>query len=218
MGLQSQLERAYHGLPHDFFPIVVGIETDEDALIIHDGEKQPIELAKLPANITEREVYAMLSKLHVSMPPQMRADLLPLLMGNIRHIAKIRECSRPIIEMTHGEWVVGLGGASAFDFLHVPNTAVIVGQYNPNLGKVVEQAYKVIKSHWKPGKVFLSVAAASYGKTSTGVIYEQHVMEDVRYYKRLLWEVAHKSFPELLDHTYFVRILVDAETQKMKFV
>ena len=217
MGLKAQLERAYQGLPHDFFPIVVGIETDEDALTIHHDDKK-LELASLPADISEHDLFAKLTQLYDDMPRQMRLDLLPLLMGNVRHIAKIRETSRPVIEMTHGEWIVGLGGASAFDFLHVPNTAIIVGQYNPNLDKVVEQAFKVIKSHWKPGDYFLSLAAASYGRTSMGMVYEQHAMEDVRYYRRLLLEVAHKHFPELVPYTYFARILVNSENEKMKFV
>jgi hypothetical protein len=120
--------------------------------------------------------------------------------------------------MDHGEWIVGVGGASAFDFLHVPNTAIIVGQYNPNLGRVIKQALKVIKDHWKEGNKFLALTAASYGKTPMGMVYEQHVMEDVRYYNRLIREVAGKHFPELVPHMLPVRVLVDAETQKMKIV
>lgn len=217
MGLKKQLERAYRGLPHQVIPIVVGIETDEEALIFH-GDSEPLEISKLGLGTNDNQVYSLLSKLFPMMPVQMRLDLLPLLMGNIRHTNKIKESNRPIVEMNHGEWIVGVGGASAFDFLHVPNTAIIVGQYNPNLGTVIEKALGVIKANWKEGNKFFTLAGASYGRTSWGNVYEQHAMEDVRYYNRLMRERANKLYPELVPHMYQLRGLIDIETQKLKFV
>ena len=218
-GFKRQLERAYRGLEHQIIPIVVGIETDEEALIFHnDHDEKVIDVAKLPTEITEEEVFLLLSAQHAEMPLEMRLDLLPLIMGNIRHRAKVIESKRPIVEMEHNEWIIGVGGATAFDFLHVPNTAIIVGQYNPNLEKVIRQALGVIKNHWKPGKKFLSLAAAIYSSDKSKHLYEQHAMEDVRYYNRLTREVAQEYYRELVPHMHQVRALVDVETQKMKRV
>lgn len=222
MGFKKQLERAYKGLPHQMVPIVIGIETDEESLIIHGDNNEKLELAKLPLDTSEEQVFSELGHLfegkNSQMSVQMRMDLLPLLLGNISHTHKVKASNRPIIEMNHGEWIVGVGGASAFDFLHVPNAAIIVGQYNPNLGKIIEKAFSVIKDNWKEGNKFFTLAGASYGQTNWGVVYEQHAMEDVRYYNRLIREIASKHYKELLPHMYQIRGLIDVETQKMKFV
>jgi hypothetical protein len=215
MGFKKQMERAYKGLPHQIIPIVVGIETDEEALIFHNESKVPLNLAKVFKDTDEEEMFLKLSDLYEeSMPMQMRLDLLPLLMGNIQHIRKVRESNRPIIAMEHNEWIVGVGGGTAFDPLHVPNAAILVGQYNPNLGKVIREALGLINDHLKPGDVFLSLAAASYGRG----VYESHAMEDVRYYSRLVREVAHEYYHHLLPRMHSVRGVVNIETQKIKLV
>ncbi|MDD5463993.1 MAG: carboxysome shell carbonic anhydrase [Candidatus Moranbacteria bacterium] len=212
-GFRGQMERAYRGLCQ-LYPIVVGIETDEEALILHNNHGGKVYLSKMPTHITEEEMSAYLVAFFGDMPEQMRYDLLPLLMGNIRHIAEVRKSKREIMELDHKEWILGVGGGSAFDFLHIPNVALIAGQYNPNLGKVIKQAFGVIKSHWHDDKKFLTLAAVSYGPG----IHEQHARMVVNYYNRLIHEVASEFFHELLPHMYQVRGLIDIETQKMKIV
>lgn len=218
MGFKGQLERAYKNLPYEIVPIVVGIETDEEALIVHGESSDLIEISKLSTDVAENDVFHMLNQLFPHMSPLMKTDFLPLLMGNLKHVEKIKQSNRLIIELNHGEWIVGVGGASAFDFLHVPNTAIIVGQYNPNLGKIIQKSLGVIKGHWKEGNKFLTLAGASYGKTNLGIVHKQHAMEDVRYYSRLIREIANEYYPELVPHMFQLRGLINVETQKIELV
>jgi len=214
IGFRGQMEKAYKGLPFQLYPIVIGIETDEEALILHNNHGVKVYLSKMPSNITEEEMHAYLVNFFSDMPEQMRYDLLPMLMGNIQHIAEIREENRPIVELNHKEWILGVGGGCAFDFLHVPNAALIAGQYNPSLEKVIRQAFGVINDHWHEGKKFLTLSAVSYGLG----IHEPQVKMVVNYYDRKIWETGEEFYPHLLPHMYQVRGLVDIETQKMKII
>jgi hypothetical protein len=218
MALKKQIKDAYRGVPYHVFPIVVGIETDLESLIFHngkvDGKAVSVNLAEMRSNITSEEMFGELLSLYPYIPGNILADLNPLLMGNMRHIERIRTSNRPIADLEHGEWILGVGGASAYDWLHVPNTALLVGQYNPNIEKPISEALHVIRNSWEPGKKFLYMSAASYG----GNNYESLVMPEVRYYARSIRETAEKFYPEMLPDMYLVRALVDSYTQEIKIV
>jgi hypothetical protein len=216
MAFKRQIKDAYRGLPYHIFPIVVGIETDEESLKFHNGNGKFLDLASddIKPSITEDEMFEKLLDLYEHIPGNILADLNPLLMGNVKHVNKIRASNRPITKLEHREWIIGVGGASAYDWLHVPNTALLVGQYNPNIEKPIAEALRVIRSSWEPGKKFLYMSAASYG----GNNYEQLVMPEVKYYARSIRETAEKFYPEMLQDMYLVRALVDSYTQEIKIV
>jgi len=214
MQFKKQIKDAYRELPYHIFPIVVGIETDEESLKLHNGNGEFFDLATVDPDITDDEMFDKLLALYEYIPGSVLADLNPLLMGNVRHTNKIKLSNRPIAEMEHGEWLVGAGGATAYEWLHVPNAALLVGQYNPNIERPIAEALHVIKNGWHPGKKFLYMSAASYG----GNNHPSLVMPEVRYYSRIIHETAEKFFPELLPDMYPVRALVDAYTQELKIV
>lgn len=212
MAFKRQLKGSYAGLPFSFFPIVVGIETDEEALKFHSGNGEVFDLAQVNEDITSDEMFEKLLSLYTDIPGNVLDDLNPLLMGNIKHIKQIRASDRLLTDLEHGEWIVGAGGATAYDWLHVPNTALLVGQYNPNIERPIKEALGVIRKNWTPGKKFLYMAAASYG----GNNYEQLVVPEVKYYARMIHETADKFYPELISDMYRVRGLVNIETQVLK--
>ncbi len=212
MAFKKQIKNAYNGLPYRFFPIIVGIETDEESLQFHNGDGDSFNLATLHEEITEEEMFEKLLSLYEYIPGDILADLIPLLMGNMKHIKKIRNSNRQITDLEHGEWIVGAGGATAYDWLHVPNAAILVGQYNPNIERPIKEALGVIRKNWEPGKKFLYMSAASYG----GSNHAQLVIPEVKYYSRIIRETADKFFPELIPDMHRVRALVDNDTQVMK--
>ena len=214
MKFKRQIKDAYRGLPYHIYPIVVGIETDEESLKFHNGNGEEFDLAKVDPQITEAEMFNELLLLYDYIPGDMLADLSPLLMGNVRHTNKIKASNRPVAEMMHGEWIIGAGGATAYEWLHVPNTALLVGQYNPNIERPISEALHVIRGNWEPGKKFLSLSAASYG----GNVYAQLVMPQVRYYSRIIRETAQKNYPELMNDMFPVMALVDKRTQQLMIV
>jgi hypothetical protein len=78
----------------------------------------------MPASL-ERRVLALPGHAR-----DIRRDLLPLLEGNLAHVAALRGVAREL-DIEHREWVICVG--RGFDFLHLPNTALIIGPYGPDL-------------------------------------------------------------------------------------
>ena len=72
-----------------------------------------------------------MSTLFPDMPEQIRQDILPLLLGNMAHVAQIRQTQRAL-NIEHREWMICLG--RGFDFMHTPNLALIIGPYSPESG------------------------------------------------------------------------------------
>ena len=64
------------------------------------------------------------------MPSQVRHDLEPLVFGNMDHIVEVRKTERAL-DIEHREWMICVG--RGFDFLHMPNLALIIGPYSPDL-------------------------------------------------------------------------------------
>ena len=108
-----------------------------------------------------------LAALLPDMPAQMRADLLPLLAGNLEHIAQVREQVRRrerTLDIEHREWMICLG--RGFDFLHTPNLALIIGPYSPDLADPIRKAAGIIEDNMKaeriPADGFLLLASVPY--------------------------------------------------------
>lgn len=161
-GLRRQVEQVF-GRGHDaVYPLVCGFETDEDALCLHAPSGERLDLA----GVREDEASTLPQRLAArfpDMPMQVREDLLPLLLGNLRHIAAIRASQRPP-EVEHHEWVLCVG--RGFDVLHMPNHALIVGPYSPRLDQSIETAASIIESNMRSGRIpddgFLLLASVPY--------------------------------------------------------
>jgi len=118
--LKAQIDRVY-GMGHQVvYPIQVGFETDEDAFILHGAGDESVELATL-TKVSEGNFVALLQRIYPDMPQRILLDLLPLVQGNIEHIAEVRASKRPVVEVEHREWILALG--RGFDWMHAPNTA-----------------------------------------------------------------------------------------------
>lgn len=144
------------------YPLVCGFETDEDALLLHGGDGRTLSMADLGPG-DEAELPHRLAALVPDMPAQMRADLLPLLRGNLAHIAQLRASARSP-EIEHREWMVCVG--RGFDWLHTPNLALIIGPYSPNLEGPILQAADIIRANMQDGRIpddgFLLLTSVPY--------------------------------------------------------
>ncbi len=148
--LKEQFERVF-GVQHSVvYPILVGIETDEDTLIIHGDNGEVMDMSTMVDSSVED-----IRKKTVSLFPQMRPeiidDLLPLLIGNANHIKAIREKQRPITEINHKEFVLAVG--RGFDWLHFHNKALIIGPYSYNLKDPVGKGAGILLDNIKQGRV-----------------------------------------------------------------
>jgi hypothetical protein len=164
-GVRAQVEQVFGKDHGTVYPLVVGFETDEDALILHGpghGPAGTLDLAAQPDADPDR-LAAELAALLPDMPSPLRADLLPMVLGNVRHIAEIRALRRaPTLE--HTEWALCVG--RGFDFLHEPGIALIVGPYSPDLADPIRKAAAIIRHNMEAGRIpddgFLLLASSPW--------------------------------------------------------
>jgi hypothetical protein len=164
--IRRQIEHMFGHDHGSVYPLVCGFETDEDALVLHGVDGAILDMSTIDA--ADTTTFApRLAALLPDMPTQMRQDLLPLLLGNLAHIAQTREQARRnerILDVDHHEWVICIG--RGFDFLHTPNLALIIGPYSPNLAVPLRKAASIIESNMKSGRIpddgFLLLASSPY--------------------------------------------------------
>lgn len=160
--IKQQAEQIFGAGRGTVYPLICGFETDEDALLIHGVGEQVLDLSTLKPE-DETGLGHRLEQICPDMPQQMRADLMPLLEGNLHWIARVRRTSRPL-DIEHREWMICLG--RGFDFLHTPNLALIIGPYSPNLADPVCKAAGIIEANMLAGRIpndgFLLLASAPY--------------------------------------------------------
>ena len=164
--IRRQVEHIFGGDHATVYPLVCGFETDEDALVIHGTAGEQLHLADL-TTADRTTLEQRLAALLPDMPAQMRADLLPLLHGNLEHVESVRSQIRSrerLLDIEHREWTICLG--RGFDFLHTPNVALIIGPYSPNLDVPIRKAAGIIEANMQAGRIpddgFLLLASVPY--------------------------------------------------------
>lgn len=144
------------------YPLVCGFETDEEALVVHGQDGQTLNMAELSESDLPG-LPARLQSLLPDMPARVRADLLPLLEGNLHHIAALRQTERAL-NIEHREWMLCIG--RGFDWLHLPNLALIIGPYSPDLADPIRKAAGVIRANMQAGRIpddgFLVLSSVPY--------------------------------------------------------
>ncbi|MBI4997302.1 MAG: hypothetical protein HZC22_10495 [Rhodocyclales bacterium] len=164
--IRAQMEHIFGSAHGTVYPLVCGFETDEDALILHGSNGARLDMGAVDA-AAAGALPPRLAALLPDMPEQMRADLLPLLFGNLAHIAEVRTQVRQHereLDIEHREWMICLG--RGFDFLHTPNIALIIGPYSPNLDVPTRTAAGHLDANMAAGRIpddgFLLLASVPY--------------------------------------------------------
>lgn len=155
IAFRRQLESVFGTDHQTVYPLVVGVETDEDALTLHGDHGAALDLAAAgTAGRGEAGLEDLLAHelrgIFRDMPAEVLRDLLPLVIGNLQHIAEVRRTERAL-DIDHHEWVLCIG--RGFDFLHVPNTALIVGPYSPNIDEPIVKAARIIQANMEEGRI-----------------------------------------------------------------
>ena len=130
-------------------PIVVGIETDEDALTFH-GSGDAFSVAD-HVDATEKQVRTVIQALYPEMSARALADLLPLIIGNQAHVREVRSENRAPLDAEHREQILAIG--RGFDWLHMPNKALIVGPFSYDLTEPIARAGGILLSNITEGRV-----------------------------------------------------------------
>jgi hypothetical protein len=213
--LKKQFERVYGN--RAVYPIVCGIETDLDALVLHGENNEKIDLAEFKSTDTT-EIEAMIRKLYPTMPERIRLDMLPLVEGNIRHTGEIINSNRPVAESEHKEWVLGIG--RGFDWLHLINTAFIVGPYDPNLASAIETAAVLLKGNIDDKRVdsegIVLMTSSSY-RDSAGP-ERSLAQEKAKFLSRFALDIIKQKVPDLVPHLQLLTGCVDLNTRKFDVI
>lgn len=218
-GIKDQMEHTFGQMRQTVYPVVFGFETDEDALILHGHGPDPsgawnlAEAQADPANPDEEALASELRALYPDMPRRILADLLPLVVGNIRHIAETRASNRQIA-VEHREWVICIG--RGFDFLHEPNMALIVGPFSPDLSDPIAKAAGIIRSNMEFGRIpddgFLLLASAPYREA--GMDRARAELKS-RFLSQFADEVIGREWPDLHPKMIVETAVLDWNTRRL---
>lgn len=193
-GLRDEFSTLFGNQHQTVYPLVCGFETDEEALVLHGPAGQVLDMAQLqPHNLSD--LPARLLQLLPDMPSQVLQDLLPLLEGNLAHIATLRQTERSLA-IEHREWIVFVG--RGFDWLHLPNQALIIGPYSPDLDHPIRQAAGIIQSNMRAGRIpddgFLLMSSVPY--EAMGVDKARAALKS-RFLARFAADVIRREFADL---------------------
>lgn len=194
--IRRQVEVLFGSGHQTVYPLVCGFETDEDALILHGRDDQSLDLSTITPAEAEG-ISSRLAALYPDMPIPVQRDLLPLVHGNIQHITEIRMSDREL-NIEHREWVICVG--RGFDFLHVPNVALIIGPYSPDLSHPIRQAAGIIRANMESGRIpddgFLLLSSAPYLEPGT---QKARATLKSAFLSEFAANVIEQDFPELAE-------------------
>jgi hypothetical protein len=162
--IKHQVEHVFGAGHGTVYPIVCGFETDEDALVLHGSNGEMLDISQLAAR-DQDGLRPRLEQIFPDMPSQTRHDLEPLVLGNMDRIVEVQKTERTL-DVEHREWMICVG--RGFDFLHMPNLALIIGPYSPDLAEPIHQAAGIIDANMRAGRIpddgFLLLASVPYAE------------------------------------------------------
>lgn len=213
--LARQIERMY-GVNHStVYPVRVGVETDDDALVFHGVNGKTLEVASL-RDVSEDSVRAQLRELYPDMKRQMIEDLLPLIIGNAIHIADVRSAGREQVDSEHRERILGIG--RGFDWLHQLNLALLVGPFDPNLNGPIATAAGLLLGNINDRRVpddgIILLSSAPYREEAG---YDMpRAVEKARFLSRFSLEVIGTSVPSLREMVVPITGIVNINTREFQ--
>lgn len=213
--IKRQVEHTFGSGHATVYPVVCGFETDEDALVLHGVDGKLADLSALGVD-DKPALGQRLTELFPDMPGQVRDDLLPLLHGNLDHIAAVRETARaPNIQ--HREWMICLG--RGFDFLHTPNLALIIGPYSPDLADPIRKAAGIIKANMRAGRIpddgFLLLASVPYDEF--GMDRARAELKS-RFLSQFAAKVIRDDFPDLGGRMFMHTAVLDWRSRHLETI
>lgn len=219
--LRGQFNRVFGDTnQRPIYTLTIGIETDEEALTFHGSTGAVLEVAKLPLTTTEAEVTKSLHELYPDMRTSMIRDLVPLVMGNIAHINELRIAGREPIDLEHREQIIAVG--RGFDWLHIPNKALIIGPYSHEWPSIVARAGGIILGNLKeeriPADQGILLLLGAFYREEEGASGWRLKEEKVRYLRKTAEEALREGVPELVPHLSILSGVTHADTREFRLV
>lgn len=213
---KRQMEEVFGTIHSTVYPLVCGFETDEDALILHGSNTRDILDLSTISSTDLKSLPASLSRLYPDMPEEMQEDLLPLVQGNIAHIEEIRRSDRAL-EIVHHEWMIGIG--RGFHWLHMPNLALIIGPYSPELADPLSKAGGIIAANMRddliPDDGFLLLSVAPYQEV--GVDRARATLKS-RFMADFAADIIRTDHPKIADKINIRKAVLSWHTRALELI
>jgi len=213
--IKRQIEAVFDTDHYTVFSLVCGFETDEDTLVLHGSSGNVLDLSTIPST-EQKPLRALLAQLYPDMPDLMRQDLLPLVMGNIAHIANIKRVSRELI-IEHREWMICVG--RGFDWLYMPNQALIIGPYSPDLADPIRKAAGIIEANMLDGHIpddgFLLLAQETYQAIGANRTYAELKS---RFLSGFAASIIRTDFPKLAEKMHVRTAVLNWQSRAMEVI
>jgi len=213
--IKRQVEAVFGKSHSTVYPLVCGFETDEDALVLHGSGGEILDLSTLSSTF-DYTLPASLARLYPDMPDQIRQDLLPLVQGNISHIAKIRQSDREL-DVEHHEWIIGIG--RGFDWLRAPNLALLIGPYSPDLADPIRKAAGIIGANMQSRRIpddgFLLLTESPYSEIGAD---RARAELKSRFLSEFAAEIIHAEFPNLKEKMHVRSAVIAWQSRAMEMI
>lgn len=212
--LKKQIERVFGDRHEVVYPILVGIETDEDALLLHGNDENKVFNLADSSLTDEAFIRHQIVDLFPDMHPQLQADLLPHMTGNISHIAKLRANPRPVKDIVHGEQGMAIG--RGFDWLHLMNKVLIVGPYSFDLAEPIATAAGILLSNLREGRIpkEQGVVLMTSGAFRDDVGFSPQIArEKARSLAHFALDIITERVPELTEHLHVLAGVANMNTR-----
>ncbi|MHB8830661.1 MAG: hypothetical protein ACYC44_00890 [Patescibacteria group bacterium] len=125
-------------------PIVTGIETDRDVLILHGlkGEVRGDELIDRTEDAIRERLRACFQD---TVPDVVLEDLIPFLQGNAKHIASLGDRPLDRSVLGHNERIIAVG--QGFESIAARNRALIINDATLDLRSPIQTAANIIATN-----------------------------------------------------------------------
>lgn len=198
---------------NEVYPILTGLETDEDTMVLNGPRNQELDISKA-LDWSSDELSNCVQELFPDMEDSVANDLSPLLQGNITHIKSLRDNPRTVEETVHAEQILAIG--RGFDWMHWLNRALIIGPFSYDLAEPIRTAAEIILDNIRKGRVsahdgaLLMTSGVYREKTGS---YPRMAESKARSLEAFALKVIKESVPDLYPYLHVLSGTVDTNTR-----
>jgi hypothetical protein len=197
--------------------IMVGVETDDESLVFHDrAGDRAVSMTEFGSD-DERDFRRLIGELYPDMRAPVAEDLLPLVRGSVLHLRKLSRTKRTPVQIEHTERILAIG--DGFDWLHRPNYALIINDFDPQMDDAIAAGAKIIEENAKAGRIprggALLFACAPYARQGH---FKAQAIRRARYLTQLGQETLKKHHPHLTKTFRPLTGVVDLHTRELEIV
>lgn len=218
--LHRQAERFFGRNNQVVFPIVVGLETDTQALTFHPQNPSDSGSVMCSDRMSDEHesLLEIIHKLYPDMDKDVKNDLLRLMRGNIAYVSELKQQGCDPAGMCHQEWMIGIG--KGFAWLDEPSTALIIGSFPFDPSAPIIKAINIIRGNMASGRTgndgFLIMASAKFKEEG---VNKNRAREEANFLRAYARKIVKENYSqELFDKITFMAVIVDERTRQLEQV